>query len=450
MLGRGRPPTRTLAVLVAVLALLPACGTKRSVALAAAAADERERASAVSPEDGPGVTATEVRVGFVLLELEKLSKTLGFTLPESGDLEAQIQAIADDVNERGGIAGRRMVPVVRRYEALTDSQANEEKLCTAFTQDDKVFAVVLQGQFQSNARPCYARARTLMLDTTAFSVEQSTFDELAPYLWQPSYPEYGELSAALVADLDQAGFFDGRKLGVVGIDSPQNRAVYDDDIAAELAAVGVEAEVVRWIDPSSSATLQTGQDQAVSAFKAADVDRLLVVGGQRLAAFMMTTAQKQNWYPAFALTTFDQPDFGIRNYPDSMVGALGVSLSAGFDVGDDQLEWPATAGERRCKEVLERTGDRFPARANARQGLLYCDAAWLLRDAFAGSEGPVNAEAFREGVVALGDRFEPAAAYAAEFGPGRYAGAVGFRRMRYGRDCNCMELVGDTRTFEGR
>lgn len=450
MTGRPSRAALVVAVSVALAAVLPACGTKRSVAIAAAAAEEQERASAVSPQDGPGVTATEVRVGFVLLELDKLAKTLGFTLPPSGDLEAQIRAIADDVNARGGIAGRRLVPVVRRYEALTDSQANEEKLCTAFTQDDKVFAVVLQGQFQSNARACYARAKTVMLDTTAFAVEQSIFEELSPYLWQPSYPEYGELSAALVADLDQGRFFRGHRLGVVGIDSPQNRAVYQDDIAAQLAEVGVNAAVVRWIDSSSSATLQAGQDQAVSAFKSADVDRLLVVGGQRLAAFMMTTAQKQNWYPAFALTTFDQPDFGIRNYPESMVGAVGVSLSAAFDVGDDQMAWPATPGERRCQAVLEQTGDRFPTRANARQGLLYCDAAWLLRDAFEGSDGPVNAQAFRQGVFALGDRFEPAAAYATRFGPGRYAGAVGFRRMRYGRDCNCMELIGDTRRFEDR
>ena len=454
MTGRSEMTTpRMLVSLVLLLALTATatatgCGTKRSVELAAAAQEAEAAAAVVSPDDGPGVTADEVRVGFVILELDKLAKTLGFKLPPSGDLEAQINAIVDDVNSSGGIAGRRMVPVIRRFEALTDSQANEEKLCTAFTQDDKVFAVVLQGQFQATSRSCYARARTIMLDTTAFPLEQSAFEELAPYLWQPSYPEYGEVSAAMIADLDQAKFFAGHTLGVVGIDNPQNRAVYENRISAQLDDLGIRAAAVRWIDGSSSATLQTGQDQAVSAFKSAKVDRLVVVGGQRLAAFMMITAQKQNWYPAFALSTFDQPDFGIRNYPESMVGSVGVSLSVAFDVGDDQLEWPSGPGEKRCVATLEGGGDRFPERTNARQGLLYCDAAWLLQDGFRGSTGPVNATAFRRGVFGLGDTFEPAAAYAARFEVGRYAGAFGFRRMRYERRCNCMVLVGETKTFE--
>jgi len=450
----GSPTTfwraSALLVLLALLALIGGgCGTKRSVELVAARQESAEQAAVISPDDGPGVTANEVRVGFVVLQTEKLQATLGITLPPTGDLEAQINELAADVNANGGIAGRKMVPIIRPYEALTDSQTNEEKLCTAFTQDDKVFAVVLQGQFQANARPCYAKAKTVILDTTAFPLEQSAFEELAPYLWQPSYPEYGDASAAMIADLDRAKFFERKTVGVVGIDNPQNRSVFDEDIAKQLDAVGVQAAEVRWIDGSSSATLQTGQDQAVTAFKAAGVNRLLVVGGQRLAAFMMITAQKQDWFPAFALSTWDQPDFGIRNYPDSMVGATGVSLSVAFDVGDDQLEWPSTPGERRCKEILERGGDAFPERAIARQGLLYCDAAWLLQDAFADSTGPVNAKAFEQGVFALGDSFEPAAAYASFWDEGRYAGAVGFRRMRYAKDCNCMVLEGDTQIFEG-
>ncbi|MFI5429798.1 hypothetical protein [Aeromicrobium sp. UC242_57] len=56
------------------------------------------------------------------------------------------------------------------------------------TQDDKAFAVVLTGQFQSNARPCYAQRKTLMLDATLVANDQKLFDELAPYLWSRASP----------------------------------------------------------------------------------------------------------------------------------------------------------------------------------------------------------------------------------------------------------------------
>ena len=394
---------RWAAAVLAVAALaLSACGAKPSAELAAQAASKESEQAATSAEDGPGVTAKEVKVGFVLLQTEKLQKTLGITLAPQGDLQKQIDELAAEVNRTGGIAGRKMVPVVRPFEALTDSQATEEKLCKTFTQDDQVFAVVLVGQFQSTVRSCYAQAKTLMLDTTAFPLDQESFDQYAPYLWQPSYPEYGELNRAMVKDLADSGFFKRSTLGVVGIDNDQNRRVYDEQIKPALKEAGATPEDVRWIDGSSSSTLQSGQDQAVLAFKEADVDRLLVVGGSRLASFMMATAQKQDWFPRFALSTWDSPDFGIRNYPKSMVGAQGVSVLPGFDVGDEEFAFPAVGAESDCVKVLERSGDTFPTRANARQQLLYCDAAFLLRDTFEDSDGPVNADEFQAGVELLG------------------------------------------------
>ena len=453
-MGRRAQRRRTAhraALAFAVLVLVPtaaACGAKPSAEVAAKASAKQAEQAQVSAEDGPGVTSEEVKVGFVLLQTDKLAKTLGLTLPPPGDLEAQIGEIAAEVNRTGGIAGRRMVPVIRPFEALTDSQASEEKLCKAFTQDDQVFAVVLVGQFQSTARSCYAQAETLMLDTTAFPLDQESFEQYEPYLWQPSYPEYGELNAAMVKDLGASGFFKGATLGVIGIDNDQNRRVYDEQIGPALTDVDAEPEDVRWIDGSSSSSLQSGQDQAVLAFKDAGVDRLLVVGGSRLASFMMATAQKQDWYPRFALSTWDSPDFGIRNYPESMRGAAGVSLVPGFDVADEEYEFPAVGGEEDCVEVLERSGDTFETRANVRQQLLYCDAAFLLRDAFEGSDGPVNAVEFQAGVEELGDDFVSASGYASGFAPGRFTGATGFRRMVYDPDCNCMRLDGGTRTFE--
>lgn len=440
---------RGVCVIVTVCALVGAgCGTKESVVVARAAAAKAEAAAKVSPEDGPGVTADTVKVGFVQLDTERLAKALQLDFGDVGDVPKQIQAMVDAANARGGIAGRKIVPVIRVYDAFTDNAPKEEALCKAFTQDDKVFAVVLVGQFQANARPCYAQAETLMLDTTQFPLDQQAIEELAPYLWQPSYPEYGDVLAGLVAALAEAKFFDDARLAVVAIDNPQNKRIYAERVEPALKKVGVEPFDVRWIDPASSATLQAGQEQAVLSFKSKGVNRLMVVGGSRLASFMMDTAKKQDFRPRFALTAWDNPEFNLKNYPEAVEGSVGISIQPGFEaIPASELAFPQPF-ERPCVDIVTKADKAPENRSAVRQALLYCDAVDLLRQAFEGWDGPINAEAFRNGAQALGEKFVSTATYASGFSPGEYTGGRGYRRMRHDTSCSCMRLDGPVTRFE--
>ena len=434
-------------VLVA-LVVAPGCGVKKS-ALASRNTERRTVSTQkVSPDDGPGVTSDEVKVGFVALDTKRLAKALALNFADAGNVDAQIQAMVDDANAKGGIAGRKVVPVIRHYEAFTDNAPKEEALCKGFTQDDKVFAVVLVGQFQTNARPCYAQADTVIMDTTAYPLDQKALEELAPYEWQPSYPEYGNLLSALVQSLDKSKFFEKSKLAIVAIDNPQNKRVYKERVAPALKKLGVKPIDVRWIDPSSSATLQAGQEQAVLSFKGKGVDRLLVIGGSRLATFMMDTAKKQNYYPRFAETAWDNPEFAIRNYPDAVKGAVGVSLLPGYEaVPTEELPFPQSF-EKPCVDMVAKADKAPEGRGNVRQALLYCDAVELLRKAFDGWKGPVNADAFANRAQALGKDFVSASTYASGFNKGDYAGGQGYRRMFYDEKCACMKLDGDTVRFD--
>ena len=418
-----------------------ACGPKTSELIAAQQPAEPESSA-------PGVTAEEVKVGFIIIDQTRLQATLGFESPDSGDVEGQIETLADYVNARGGIAGRDLVPVIRTYDALTDSAVNEEKLCRAFTEDDQVFAVVMLGMFQENARPCYASQETLMLDQTLFPVDTAAAAELFPYLYQPSLPEYGALLAGLADALETEEFLtDDTRLGVIGIDNAQNRRVYEDQLLPRLEGLGAEPVDVQWIDPTSNATLQAGQNQAVLSFKEEEVDRVVVVGGSRLLAFLLTITVPQDYFPAFAVTTFDNAEFIASGTPDAMVDAVGVSALPGSDISGDQLEFPFDDGEAKCLDVLAEGGHEFEARENARQSTLYCDAVFLLADAFAGADGDdVTALAFQENVAQLGPT-ENASNYLADHRTGSFAGAAGYRTIRFDPDCSCFELTGDVREF---
>ncbi len=436
-----RRAARALALSCVVALAGTACGAKTSELIAAST-------PAAPASDAPGVTADEVKVGFIIIDQTRLQATLGFTSPDSGDVEGQIRTLAAHVNARGGIGGRDLVPVIRTYDALTDSAVNEEKLCRAFTEDDQVFAVVMLGMFQENARPCYAAQETLMLDQTLFPVDTAAAQELYPYLYQPSLPEYGALLAGLADALETEEFLTAdTRLGIIGIDNAQNRRVYADQMLPRLEALGADPIDVQWIDPTSNATLQAGQNQAVLSFKENDVDRVVVVGGSRLLAFLLTITVPQEYFPAFAVTTFDNAEFVASGTPEAMVGAVGVSALPGSDISGDQLEFPFDDGEAECLDVLAEGGHEFEARENARQATLYCDAVFLLAQAFSGADGDdITAAAFQTNVAQLG-RTENASNYLADHRDGSFAGAAGYRTIRFDPGCTCFELTGEVREF---
>ena len=400
---------------------------------------------------GPGVSNETVKMAFIYTDLERTANALDFEVPDFGDYEAQILALADWVNANGGIGGRDLEPVVRVFEALQDTPSTEEELCNGITQDDQVFAVVLTGQFQENARPCYAAADTLMLDTTLFPVDGVGFEELSPHLWQPTLPDYADTVAGLAVALVDSDFLaDGTTLGVVGIDSDLNRRVYNESLVPALESLGAEIADTQWIDGTDTSTLQATQEQAILSFKSAGVDRIVTLGGSRLASFLVTIAEAQNYRPTFAMTSFDSPTFNIENKPAYMVGSVGISVQPGWDVHDDQLAFPQEGPETECLEVLTSSGETFETRGNARVGLLYCDAVRILKagaDMVTGE--PLTAATWAAAVSGLADSVQMASSYGTEFTPGLHAGGSAYRPFAFDEDCQCMVLAGEVTPFNG-
>jgi len=452
----ARRLARKTTLMIAVIGLLVAAcsatnpdasSTTSTTAPPDAGATTTTSGSEPVPENGPGVTDSDVKVAFIITDLERVQKALGLDVPEQGDLDAQIAAITDYVNATGGIGGRNMVSVVRPFDALLDSPTVEEELCNGITQDDQVFAVVMTGQFQDNARPCYASRKTVMLDTTYFPIDQDGYEELAPYLWSYHLTDYPTLMAGLITGLAFSGWFDGATLGILGADNPLSHKAYDDTIAPLLEELGIEVGAEQWVDSTDTATLQPGVDQAVLAFKDASVDHVVTIGGARIQPFFMQSGEFQNYHPTYALTSYDSPDFSINSYPESMLGAAGISMVPGWDIEEDQYPVPGNATEALCLDILAESGEVFAERKNARVGLLYCDAALLLQAAAANLTVALNAELLRDGIWGLGDTQPNASNYTTNYTQGSYTGAASYRVTAYNPDCACLELQSGPQPF---
>ncbi|GIF98752.1 hypothetical protein [Catellatospora citrea] len=400
---------------------------------------------------GPGVTDSTVKVVFVGVDLGTTGSSLGFRTAAAGDLPAQVKALEEHVNANGGIAGRRLQAVFRSYEAGNDSPAAEEKLCNQITQDDRAFAVVLTGQFQANARPCYASRGTLMLDATLVPNDDATYAKLSPYLWSASYPGYDEFVKALLSTLHGEGFFAGvDAAGVVAADTPVNRAVYARLAEPELRRLGV-APTVSWVDTTDLGTLNAGLNQAVVDFRSRGVARVLFLGGARLASFFLTTAAAQSYTARYAVSSFDNPAFLVNNPGTIPVAALAGMVGIGFnpsqDVPDSRLPFPGGDAERACLDIFAKGGQSFKTRENARVAFTYCDAALLLHAAAKDLGANLNAAAFAQAAAALGDRFTPAAGTRGLLGGDRRAAGDGYRVLAYDQGCSCFTYRGEERRF---
>ena len=397
--------------------------------------------------DTPGVTDDTVTISIIITDTSMVAQAFGWEVPDEGDREAQVEALVDHFNAAGGFAGRQIEAKVTVFNAITDGPVAEEALCNKITQDDQAFAAVLTGQFQENARPCYRNANTLMFDATLYPVDVAGFEELAPYYWSPLLPTYDDLVGGMATALIEEGWFEGATLGVIAIDSELSERVYDQQFAPRLEAAGVEVVSYNTIDPTDSTSFNNDQLQAIINFREAGVDKVVAIGGSRLVSWFIDTSITQNFAPAYALTSYDAPDFNAFNYPEMMPGASGISVLPGYDIEDDQLAFPASAAEQECADIFTAAGLEFSVRTNIRTGLLFCDVFRLLQHA-SPHLAEVSAQGVTEAVWQLGDSFEAASVYGVEFTEGSYAGGDLYRRFEFDAGCECMVLTGDPADFD--
>ena len=108
-------------------------------------------------------------------------------VPTDEDVKNVAEAMADAVNRRGGIAGRKMVPVLH-FTDITSGTADTrgQAACSYFTEDHHVFAVVGQGNHGDSFPSCLAQHHTPFVDdANSWALDDGDLACWAPYVWWP-------------------------------------------------------------------------------------------------------------------------------------------------------------------------------------------------------------------------------------------------------------------------
>jgi len=425
-------------------------------------------AGSVDPTiSGPGVTDTEIYIGLIHdVSAGAVNKAAGVGAITSGDPQANDKAIIDDINNHGGLAGRKLVPVYADFDE-TSSQTFDQQfaaICQQFTQDDpRVFAVIDAGLVDSY-RQCIANAGVVMLSTSLPTQGQAAFSKY-PGLIEQGYPNVDRLAAYEVSALAEQQYFTpwnaltgqpaatgAVKVGVLTYNDAIFSSAVDNYLVPALRQLGYEPIVAK-VAQINTAADYGAQGAAVKSaqlsFAANGVTHVIPFesnGG--LSTLFLPTARSQGYFPRYGVSTASGSEALLEAGAadkSQMAGAVGFGWMPSVDLraGDNPLDGPYSNDNRRyCIQVMNASGITFDSGNAEGIALNACSDLYLLKTALDATPAPINLPRFVAAAESLGTSYQRAGGVGEEFRPGRHDPSNVAYRWRYVDDCGCFRYEG--------
>ena len=219
-----------------------------------------------------GVTADTITIGVTYLDIEQLVE-LGFSPATWGDQELVIQTLVDDVNDRGGINGRRLEVIMDKYSPIGATEA--EAACLRVTEDNEVFAVLFGFLGPAEvANTCIVdQQETILVGGTI--TEERLAVARAPWVNERVTREVS--TSALFTLLEAEGMLQGRSIAVV---ADISAAPQLENVGNLLRERGVEPVLETATSSQVADLIAQNQEWATLSerIRSADADTLLLVG----------------------------------------------------------------------------------------------------------------------------------------------------------------------------
>jgi hypothetical protein len=262
-----------------------------------------------------GVTATAINVVFPVVALGSLSGRLGFAEDtEFGEQKKAITLFVNQINERGGIHGRRIHPIVVTFTPENESEMRS--LCKDWTEGSPAAFAVLDGEgtwtgtnelcvTQEGHTPFIGQWTTVSNWTT----------EGSPYLWWTGPAETQVLQAVVNWGLS-AGLLGAKtKVGIVAGSRASDQLALRQYLLPDLERAGVSATVETLpSNPTEAATTSDDAPLVVEKLEAAHVGSVLPLLPFNAFAPVLQAETQQHYFPHLLLS----------DYEESIVSSLGL------------------------------------------------------------------------------------------------------------------------------
>ena len=412
-------------------------------------------------QSDPGVSDDSIKIGFVHATDSAAAHEAFGTNLASGNQRAQQQAFVDAVNRRGGIAGRRVVPVFAGASATsTNPEGESEAICTRFTQDEPVFAVISTGG-SDNFRHCVTASGAVLVVTYFSTASSSSFARFPGYV-EPDGLSLNRIGATKIPALARQGYFSAwdsatggpaaagtAKVGVITLDSPNFAEAVDNALlpALQRAGYAVDPSHVQRIPPtwtlSDTGAASAAVSSAVLRFRTDGVSHVVFLQTGAVASLLfLQEAQTQSYFPRYGFDSHDAPQAlmeGAGLSPQQMRGALGIGWVPSIDLSGGAPAFDDRPPTKRCLQVLRDAG-LTPTNANDKSMALgFCDGLDLLRRV-----GAVTATDFSARLPLLG-KVPVALGLEARFDLGNRDGISTVHDYRFSEQCTCFAYAGRPR-----
>ena len=238
--------------------------------------------SAGAASAAPGVTATAIKVGIPYVDIAAVDKQIGLHINQ-GSYPDSYNALIKSINSRGGINGRKIVPIFVPVNPTGTAAA--ATACTQLTEDTPVFVSI-----DPLSPECYLNHKTPTINSTVTQVLSSGAAE--NFTLTPPAVAYDPIQ---IATLAKQGVFKGKRVAVFGGETTDQ----DEVKVVQTALAKNRVKVVQTAIDSAPATDQVAgaqQEQAISQrFKNAGIN-LVVAVGTGSSAWPQYQEQNQSTY----------------------------------------------------------------------------------------------------------------------------------------------------------
>ncbi len=269
-------------------------------------------------ESGQGVTASTIKVGITYPDIAALK---GIINVDPGNYPVAYKTLINQINAKGGIGGRKIVPVFAAVNPV--GTAGAATACTQLTEDDKVFAAL--GFFQQVDTACYVQTHDTPIVCASLTAAQSAAAH-AP--WFNNQISDSDLIPKEMAIFKKEGAFSGKTVGVVSTsaDSVETSEVLP---ALRQIHVNVVQNAVNSVPDTDTAAQVAEYGTIAQKFKASGVDLVVAVGNSGNGWPSALQQNQSNYAPRLIATDYNDLDAYTSNKAGHSNTILKGVLTAG-------------------------------------------------------------------------------------------------------------------------
>ena len=425
-------------------------------------------AGAASVRMGFGVSAHTVNIGIVYTSNGGAANqaVLGAAIAQ-GNEKTNSQAEIDELNAHGGIAGHKIVPIYYNLDATsskTYAQLDQE-MCAFFTQDNKVFAVNLNGLTNDVFATCMKKFGIIMVSTGKLIDQDAAYFKQYLDYFLLSAPSQDRMMADEVDVLSRLKYFGGwdarlgqanpvakAKLGVLYLDTPSWTRPLHKILLPGLARLGypiAPADQQGMPKPQSTsdiASLTAAVQAAVLKFRADNVTHVVVLDASGTMTLLFTTAAKnQGYLPRLGANTAT----GMQALVDSgavaanqLAGAVGLGWIPSLDLSAAAAAKYETPTGKKCLALLRaKTGQTYPSANERSIALSDCDFVNFLK-AVGDKSVALDERGFQAAANAMGTSYASTGTLQTILSPTKHDVVAAGYDMIWDTACKCAKYVG--------